>query len=72
MTLLHILVMEIIPNTSWDPVMINVGLAQAHPLNLQTTSLHKDSKGNLADIGMAQCMNALADKVHKQEVPCTQ
>ena len=21
---------------------------------------------------MIQCMNALADKVHKQEVPCTQ
>ena len=27
---------------------------------------------NLADVGMAQCMNALADKVHKQEVQCTQ
>ena len=26
---------------------------------------------NLADVGMSQCMNALADKVHKQ-VPCTQ
>ena len=29
-------------------------------------------KRNLADVGMSQCMNALADKVHKQEVPCTQ
>ena len=29
-------------------------------------------KGNLADVGIAQCMNALADKVQKQEVPCTQ
>ena len=29
-------------------------------------------KRNLADVGMAQCMNALADKVHKQDVPCTQ
>ena len=25
--------METIPNTSWDVVMINVGLARAHPLN---------------------------------------
>ena len=29
-------------------------------------------KRNLAHVGMVQCMNALADKVHKQEVPCTQ
>ena len=29
-------------------------------------------KRNLADVGMAQCINALADKVHKQEVSCTQ
>ena len=29
-------------------------------------------KRNLADVGIAQCMNALADKVHKQEKPCTQ
>ena len=34
------------------------------------TSLHK--KRNLAHVGMAQCMNALADKVQKQEVSCTQ
>ena len=34
------------------------------------TSLHK--KRNLAHVGMAQCMNALVDKVHKQEFPCTQ
>ena len=26
----------------------------------------------LLDVGLAQCMYALADKVHKQEVPCTQ
>ena len=40
---------------------------------LQTTSLHKKiSKGNLADAEMAKCMNALAEKIHKQEVPCTQ
>ena len=32
-------------------------------------SLHtKNSKRNVADVGMAQCINALADKVHKQEV----
>ena len=28
-------------------------------------------KRNLSDVGMAQCMDALADKVHKQEVPHT-
>ena len=37
------------------------------------TSLHKkSSKRNLADVGMAQYINALANKIHKQEVPCTQ
>ena len=39
------------------------------------TSLYKKiPKRYLADVhvGMAQCMNALADKVHKQEVSCTQ
>ena len=37
------------------------------------TSLHKKFlKRNLAIVGMAQCMNALADKVYQQEVPCTQ
>ena len=35
--------------------------------------LHKKiSQRNLAHVGMAQCRNALADKVQKQEVPCTQ
>ena len=33
-------------------------------------SIKKFLKRNLADVGMVQCMNALADKVHKQEVPC--
>ena len=28
-------------------------------------------KRNLADVAMCQCMNVLADKVHKQEVYCT-
>ena len=32
-------------------------------------SLHKIR--NLAHAGMAQCMDVLADKVRKQEVPCT-
>ena len=32
----------------------------------------KIPKRNVADVEMAQCMNALADKVNKQEVPCTQ
>ena len=33
-------------------------------------SFHKKiSKRNLAHVGMAQCMNALVDKVQKQEVP---
>ena len=27
---------------------------------------------NLADVGMVQCINALADKVQKQDVLCTQ
>ena len=27
------IIMEIILNTSWDAVMINVGLARAHPHN---------------------------------------
>ena len=39
-------------------------------------SLHKKIpkkilKRNLTDVGMSQSMNALADKVRKQEVPCT-
>ena len=38
----------------------------------ETSLCKKISKRNLADVGMAQCMNTLADKVHKQEVPCTQ
>ena len=39
--------------------------------NRTETSLHKKI---LADVGMAQCINALANKVHKQEMnmPCTQ
>ena len=32
-------------------------------------SIKRFLKRNLADVGMVQCMNALADKVHKQEVP---
>ena len=36
-------------------------------------SPQKDLKKNkLADVGMTQCMNALADKVHEQQTPCTQ
>ena len=34
-------------------------------------SMKRFLKGNLAHVGMAQCMSALADKVQKQEVPCT-
>ena len=40
-------------------------------LNLQV-SIKRFLKINLAHVGMAQCMNALVDKVQKQEVPCTQ
>ena len=37
------------------------------------TSHHKRFlERNLVHVGMAQCMNALADKVQKQGVPCTQ
>ena len=37
------------------------------------TSLYKRFlKRNLAHVGIVQCMNALADKVQKQDVPCTQ
>ena len=35
-------------------------------------SIKRFLKRNLAHVGMVQCMNALADKVHKQEMPCTQ
>ena len=35
-------------------------------------SIKRFLKRNLAHIGIVQCMNTLADKVHKQEVPCTQ
>ena len=35
-------------------------------------SIKRFLKRNLAHVGLAQCMNALADKVHKQEVPCLQ
>ena len=35
-------------------------------------SIKRFLKRNLAHVGMVQCMNVLADKVHKQEVPCTQ
>ena len=51
--------------------MINVGLTRAHPHNPKSLQ-KKFLKENLADVGMAQCKNALADKVHKQEVACTQ
>ena len=33
-------------------------------------SIKRFLKINLADVGMVQCVNALADKGHKQEVPC--
>ena len=40
---------------------------------LLVASHKKILKRNLADVGMAQCMNALADEVHvhKQKVSCT-
>ena len=44
---------------------------QPHILTVQV-SIKRFLKRNLAHVGMVQCMNALADKVHKQEVPCTQ
>ena len=34
-------------------------------------SIKRFLKRNLAHVVMAQCMNALADEVQKQEVPCT-
>ena len=37
-----------------------------------TISIKRFLKRNLPHVGMVQCMNALADKVHKQEVPYTQ
>ena len=46
-------------------------LAQACPIKAGSYYyLHK--KISKQDVGMAQYMNALADKVLKQEVPCTQ
>ena len=33
----------------------------------KNVSIKRSLKENLADVGMAQCMNALADKAHKQE-----
>ena len=39
---------------------------------IMKVSIKRFLKRNLAHVGMVQCMNALADKVHKQEVPCTQ
>ena len=41
-------------------------------LSKKNVSIKRSLKVNLADVGMAQCMNALADKAHKGEVPCTQ
>ena len=39
----------------------------------ETSLSKKISKRNLTEVGMVQCMNALADKVHKQDVhACTQ
>ena len=35
-------------------------------------SIKRFLKRNIAHVGMAQCINALADKVQKQDVPCTQ
>ena len=35
-------------------------------------SIKRFLKRNLAHVGMTQCMYALADKVQKQTVPCTQ
>ena len=40
MTLLWILVMELIQNTSWDAVIINVGLTWAHPPNPTNYAVH--------------------------------
>ena len=40
-------------------------------LEQKQVSIKRFLKRNLAHVGMAQCMNALADKVQKQEVPCT-
>ena len=37
--------------------------------NQKQVSIKRFLKRNLAHVGMVQCMNALADKVHKQEVP---
>ena len=34
--------------------------------------IKKRTETSIADVGMAQCMDALADNVHKQEVPFTQ
>ena len=39
--------------------------------NITQVSIKRFLKRNLANVGMVQCTNALADKVHKQEVPCT-
>ena len=38
----------------------------------ESVSVKRFLKRNLAHVGMVQCMNALVDKVQKQEVPCTQ
>ena len=35
-------------------------------------SIKRFLKRNVAQVGIAQCMNALAAKVQKKEVPCTQ
>ena len=57
--------------THFSVVLTNMELAQACPIKAGSYYyLHK--KISKQDVGMAQYMNALADKVLKQEVPCTQ
>ena len=54
----------------------STAITWAAPRNkMSETSLHKKiskKKSSPCIVGMVQCMNALADEVHKQEVPCTQ
>ena len=58
-----------------------IGASMSEPHTCQTASpaiyiskvsIKRFLKRDLAHVGMVQCMNALVDKVHKQEVPCTQ
>ena len=40
-------------------------------LEQKQVSIKRFLERNLPHVEMSQCMNALVDKVHKQEVPCT-